>query len=94
MDLFGSLRSKLVPARAIDGMQEEGENINRMRVFPRIFIGMYIYLLWRVTEWFMLLPDPNTQQASLVSVLVGTGASIYNMINGNIRVYSGISSAP
>ena len=24
VDLFGSLRSKLVPARAIDGMQEEG----------------------------------------------------------------------
>ena len=30
----------------------------------------------------------------LYNVLVGTGASIYNMINGNIRVYSGISSAP
>ena len=28
------------------------------------------------------------------NVLVGTGASIYNMINGNIRVYTGISSAP
>ena len=30
----------------------------------------------------------------LYNVLVGTGASIYNIINGNIRVYTGISSAP
>jgi hypothetical protein len=30
----------------------------------------------------------------LYNVLVGTGASIYNMINGNILVYTGISSAP
>ena len=30
----------------------------------------------------------------LYNVLVGTGASIYNMIDGNIRVYTGISSAP
>ena len=30
----------------------------------------------------------------LYNVLVSTGASIYNMIDGNIRVYTGISSAP
>tara|TARA_B100000287_G_scaffold82790_1_gene75500 strand:- start:609 stop:1004 length:396 start_codon:yes stop_codon:yes gene_type:complete len=30
----------------------------------------------------------------LYNVLVGTGASVYNMINGNILVYTGISSAP
>ena len=30
----------------------------------------------------------------LYNVLVSTGSSIYNMIDGNIRVYTGISSAP
>ena len=30
----------------------------------------------------------------LYNVLVGTGASVYNIIDGNIRVYTGISSAP
>jgi len=53
--------------------------INRLRLFPRIFIGMYIYLLWRVTEWFMALPDPSTPQAGLVSVLVGTGAAWFGL---------------
>jgi len=35
-----------------------------------------------------------SQGRYLYNVLVSTGASIYNMINGNILVYSGISSAP
>tara|TARA_B100001250_G_scaffold400333_1_gene410755 strand:+ start:14 stop:409 length:396 start_codon:yes stop_codon:yes gene_type:complete len=35
-----------------------------------------------------------SQGRYLYNVLVGTGASIYNMINGNILVYTGISSAP
>jgi hypothetical protein len=28
------------------------------------------------------------------NVLVGSGATIYNIVNGNIMVYPGISSAP
>jgi hypothetical protein len=35
-----------------------------------------------------------SQGRYLYNVLVGTGASIYNIINGNILVYTGISSAP
>lgn len=55
------------------------EYFNRWRVFPRIFISVYIYILWRVVEWFMLLPDPNTQQAGLVSVIVGAGAAWFGL---------------
>ena len=35
-----------------------------------------------------------SQGRYLYNVLVGTGASIYNMINGNITDHTGISSAP
>ena len=35
-----------------------------------------------------------SQGRYLYNILVSTGASIYNMVNGNILVYSGISSAP
>jgi hypothetical protein len=45
------------------------EYFSRWRLFPRAFISMYIYLLYDVVNWFMLLPDPNSQQAGLVSVL-------------------------
>ena len=38
--------------------------------------------------------DNLSQGRYLYNVLVGTGASVYNIINGNILVYTGISSAP
>jgi len=40
---------------------------------------MYIYLLYRVVEWFMALPDPNMNQAGLVSVVVGAGAAWFGL---------------
>lgn len=55
------------------------EYFSRWRIFPRIFISMYIYLLYEVTTWFMALPDPNTQQAGLVSVVVGAGAAWFGL---------------
>lgn len=59
------------------------EYFDKWRVFPRIFLSVYIYLLYDVVQWFMLLPDPNTQQAGLVSVLVGVGAAWFGLyING------------
>lgn len=55
------------------------EYFSRWRLFPRAFITMYIYLLWRVVEWFMALPDPSMEQAGLVSVIVGAGAAWFGL---------------
>ena len=55
------------------------EYFSRWRLFPRAFISMYIYLLFEVTMGFMALPDPNTQQAGLVSVIVGAGAAWFGL---------------
>ncbi len=55
------------------------EYFSRWRIFPRVFISMYIWLLYDVVQWFMLLPDPNSQQAGLVSVLVGSGAAWFGL---------------
>ena len=53
--------------------------IDRFRVFPRIFISIYIYLLYDTVQWFMALPDPNSQQAALISVIVGTGTAWFGL---------------
>jgi len=64
------------------------EYFSRWRLFPRAFISMYIYLLYDVTHWFMLLPEPNSQQAGLVSVLVGSGAAWFGLyVNSNSTKY-------
>lgn len=55
------------------------EYFSRWRLFPRAFITMYIYLLWRVVEWFMALPEPSMEQAGLVSVIVGAGAAWFGL---------------
>lgn len=53
------------------------EIMDAWRVFPRMFLGAYMYLLVRSAEWFMALPDPNTQQAGLVSVLLTAGSAFF-----------------
>ena len=56
--------------------------VDSWRIFPRIFITTYIYLLYKVTIWFMALPDPNNAQAGLVSVVVGAGAAWFGLYAG------------
>lgn len=52
---------------------------DRLRLFPRAFISMYMYMFYRVVEWFMALPDPNMAQAGLVSVVTGAGAAWFGL---------------
>ena len=52
---------------------------DRWRVFPRLFIGIYLYLLVEVVFWFMSLPSPNMEQSALVSVIVGAGTAWFGL---------------
>mgnify|MGYP001166634496 FL=1 len=52
---------------------------DRLRVFPRLFISIYIYMFYQVTMWFMGLEDPNMAQAGLVSVVTGAGAAWFGL---------------
>lgn len=52
---------------------------DRWRIFPRLFIGIYLFLLVKVVLWFMGLPDPNLEQAGLVSVIVGAGTAWFGI---------------
>lgn len=56
--------------------------IDSWRIFPRIFISVYIYLLYAVVEWYMALPDPTIEQSGLVSVVVGAGAAWFGLYAG------------
>jgi len=62
---------------------------DRLRLFPRAFISMYIFMLYRVTEWFMALPDPSMPQAGLVSVVVGAGAAWFGLYVNSTSENSG-----
>jgi len=53
--------------------------IDRLRLFPRAFIAVYIYMFYNVVDWFMVLEEPNMAQAGLVSVIVGAGAAWFGL---------------
>lgn len=53
--------------------------IDSWRIFPRIFISTYLILLYRSVIWFMGLDDPNTEQAALISTMVGAGAAWFGL---------------
>lgn len=55
------------------------EIINRWRVIPRLMIGLYGYMFYRVAEWFMALPDPTAAQSAFVSVIVGASAAFFGL---------------
>lgn len=60
---------------------------SKWRVFPRMFISVYIYMVYSAAEWFMMLADPTTAQAGFVSVIVGAGAAWFGLyVNSNSNV--------
>ena len=61
--------------------------VDSWRIFPRIFITVYIILLYQVVHWFMSLSDPNTQQAGLVSIVVGAGAAWFGLYTGSSKKF-------
>jgi len=46
---------------------------------------MMMAMTWNTLDWFMALPDPDTQQASLVSVMTGALTGAFGLFLGSGR---------
>ena len=57
--------------------------VDQWRIFPRLFITTYIYLLYKVVIWYMDLAAPSMEQSGLVSVVVGAGAAWFGLYCGS-----------
>lgn len=66
-------------------IREGANTLDTLRLFPRFFIATYIYLFYDVVQWFMVLENPNTQQAGLVSIVVGAGAAWFGLYAGTSK---------
>ena len=42
-----------------------------------------LVMTYRVVEWFMALPDPNPEQAALVSVMTGALTGAFGLFLGS-----------
>jgi len=58
------------------------KTVDAWRIFPRIFVTVYIVLLYDVVTWFMTLAEPNLEQAGLVSIVVGAMAAVFGIYAG------------
>ena len=67
------------------GLIDLAKAVDQWRIFPRVFISTYIYLLYKVTIWFMQLPDPTMAQSGLVSIVVGAGAAWFGLYAGTSK---------
>ena len=56
--------------------------VDSWRIFPRLFLTVYIVLLYKCVIWYMDLPDPTMEQSGLISIVVGAGAAWFGLYTG------------
>jgi len=59
--------------------------VDAWRIFPRIFLTVYIILLYKTVIWYMSLEDPSMEQSGLISVVVGAGAAWFGLYTGTSK---------
>ena len=59
--------------------------IDAWRIFPRLFLSVYIFLLYKTVLWYMDLPAPSMEQSGLISVIVGAGAAWFGLYAGTSK---------
>jgi len=59
--------------------------IDSWRIFPRLFLSVYMYLLYYCTFWFMELAVPTLEQSGLISIVVGAGAAWFGLYAGTAK---------
>jgi hypothetical protein len=59
--------------------------VDAWRIFPRLFLTVYIVLLYLSVTWFMGLEEPNMEQSGLISIIVGAGAAWFGLYTGSSK---------
>ena len=59
--------------------------VDSWRIFPRLFLTVYIILLYKTVIWYMGLADPSMEQSGLISVVVGAGAAWFGLYTGSSK---------
>ena len=59
--------------------------VDAWRIFPRLFLTVYIVLLYKCVIWYMNLPSPTMEQSGLISIVVGAGAAWFGLYTGTSK---------
>ena len=64
------------------GLIDLAKAVDAWRIFPRLFLSVYIFLLCKTVIWYMALPNPTLEQSGLISIVVGAGAAWFGLYAG------------
>jgi len=67
------------------GLIDLARAVDAWRIFPRMFLSVYIFLLYKVVIWYMNLTGPTMEQSGLVSIVVGAGAAWFGLYTGTSK---------
>ena len=56
--------------------------LDNLRIVPRLLMLFYMYLVWRVSDWFIMLPDPTANQAAFATGIISAGALWFGIYVG------------
>jgi hypothetical protein len=59
--------------------------VDAWRIFPRLFLTVYIVLLYKCVIWYMNLQAPTMEQSGLISIVVGAGAAWFGLYTGTSK---------
>ena len=59
--------------------------VDAWRIFPRLFLTVYIILLYKCVIWYMNLAAPTMEQSGLISIVVGAGAAWFGLYTGSSK---------
>ena len=59
--------------------------VDAWRIFPRLFLTVYIVLLYKCVIWYMNLAEPSMEQSGLISIVVGAGAAWFGLYTGTSK---------
>jgi len=59
--------------------------VDAWRIFPRLFLTVYIVLLYKCVIWYMNLGSPTIEQSGLISIVVGAGAAWLGLYTGTSK---------
>ena len=59
--------------------------VDAWRIFPRLFLTVYIILLYKCDIWNMDLGAPTMEQSGLISIVVGAGAAWFGLYTGTSK---------
>ena len=85
---IGQLKDKIRDLEADDKVNPYSKwvhlahTIDAWRIWPRAFLSVYIFLLYKTVIWYMNLPSPSLEQSGLISIVVGAGAAWFGLYAG------------